>query len=506
MSLNYSYPIYKVDLTTKMLDQCCQLGVRLLKEVGLAVRHKKFLDALRKKEGVRIEGERVYFEEALVRRNIERFVAEQRRRLKEKEEISSAPRSVDVWEAGLSPQEKEETLAEEWTIRGGGFSMAVIDVETDEVRPATCQDLRDLIRLVASYGIEGNYPVIPQDVPPIMQAIAVFKIAWETSDKIRCLDYMDKRQTRPIYEMHKVIEKPFTLFLTVESPMTLSENDLDIFLDFYPDWKRYRDIEFLILDYPMLGISKPITLTGSIAQYIAEEFGVYTLLNLFDPEIEVPVAIPGGRPTDLRNTCWAWGHPRQHLFAFLNARILPNLCEVEAARYRRDGTLLETSSCAVDEQAGLEKMATAMVAALQGARNFGGLGNLCVDDLFSGVQFVIDVEIVDYVREVVEAFNPHPDIVSMDGVFEMLRDVSLGREHFLAHRDTVAKFRNILPSSDLLRREKLRSWLGHKKLLKDRAREECLKRIGNQPPFSLPAEKQKALDEIYKKAEAELVE
>ena len=126
--------------------------------------------------------------------------------------------------------------------------MAVIDMATDAVRPATSQDLRDLIRLVASYGMEGNYSVIPQDVPPIMQAIAVFKIAWETSDKIRCLDYMDKRQTRPIYEMHQVMGKPFTLFLTVESPMTVSENDLDIFLDFYPDWKKHRDIEFAILD------------------------------------------------------------------------------------------------------------------------------------------------------------------------------------------------------------------------------------------------------------------
>jgi len=159
----------------------------------------------------------------------------------------------------------------------------------------------------------------------------------------------------------------------------------------------------------------------------------------------------------------------------------------------------------VDEQAALEKMGIAMVAALQGARNFGGLGNLCVDDLFSGVQFVIDVEIVDYVREAVQSFNPHPDIVSMDGIFELLRDVSLGEEFFLAHPDTAAKFRNISPSSDLLHREKLRSWLGHKKLLKDRAREECLKRIGNQPQFSLPSEKQKALDEIYRRAEEELV-
>ena len=129
-----------------------------------------------------------------------------------------------------------------------------------------------------------------------------------------------------------------------------------------------------------------------------------------------------------------------------------------------------------------------------------------MDDLFSGVQFVIDVEIVNYIREVIESFNPHPDIVSMDGIYEMLRDVSLGKEQFLSHPDTVRKFKNILPSSDLLRREKLRQWLSHKKILKDRAREECIKRIKSKDQqFCLPADIQKELDKIYKRAERNLV-
>ena len=234
-------------------------------------------------------------------------------------------------------------------------------------------------------------------------------------------------------------------------------------------------------------------------------FGGYTLINLFDPEIEFPFSISAGIPTDLKSVCWAFGSPRKHLFSFLNSRIIPNLCGKESNNYICNSALLESSSSAVDEQAALEKMGVAMVAALQGARNFSYLGNLCVDDLFSGVQFVIDVEIVNYIKEVIESFNPHPDVVSMDRIYEILRDVSLGKEQFLSHPDTVRKFRNILPSSDLLRREKLRQWLTHKKILKDRAREECINRIKNQPEFHLPADKEKALDKIYKRAEASLV-
>jgi trimethylamine:corrinoid methyltransferase-like protein len=499
--LRYGYPSYGIDLTSEMLQECCDVGVRLLNEIGMHVGNGRFLDAIRGKAGLRVQGERVHVEEDVTRRNIDRFVARQRDAWAAD---SSGP--MDVWEAGAGRKGDDRETDGNWTMRGGGFSMAVIDIETDEVRDATCRDLRDLIRLADSYGIDANYPVIPQDVPPLMQAIAVFKIAWETNPDIRCGDYMDRRQTRHIYEMHKVMGRPFALYLNVDRPMSLSGNDLDIFLDFYPDWKRNRDIDLTILDYPMLGISKPVTLTGSIAQYIAEEFGVYALMNAFDPEIEVPLGIPGGVPTDFRSVCWAWGHPRRHLFDFLNSRILPALCGIEAGTYVRDAVLLESSSSGVDEQAGLEKMGVAMAAAFQGVRAFGGLGSLCVDDLFSGVQFVIDVEIVNYVRETVEAFDPHPDIVSTEGMFEMLRDVNSGKDHFVSHPDTVSRFRNILPSSDLIHREKLRSWMGHRTLLKDRAREECLSRIEEHEPIGLPVDKQRALDAIYRKAEEELRE
>jgi hypothetical protein len=127
-----------------------------------------------------------------------------------------------------------------------------------------------------------------------------------------------------------------------------------------------------------------------------------------------------------------------------------------------------------------------------------------VDDLFSGVQFVIDLEIVRYVQETVESFHPPSDLVSTDGLYEMLRDVSLEKDEFLSHPDTVAKFRSLLPSSDRIRREKLRSWLTHRRLLQDRAREECIERIRNtEQKFHLPDEQQRELDRIYREAEAE---
>jgi len=78
----------------------------------------------------------------------------------------------------------------------------VIDHETDEIREATCRDLRNLIKLKDSYG-SGLLSRDAQDLPPLMRAVACFKICWESSDKTKPYDYLHERQTRYIYEMHK---------------------------------------------------------------------------------------------------------------------------------------------------------------------------------------------------------------------------------------------------------------------------------------------------------------
>ena len=190
---------------------------------------------------------------------------------------------------------------------------------------------------------------------------------------------------------------------------------------------------------------------------------------------------------------------------YLHSQLGPRLGGYDRDVYTRGAVLLETGSAAIDEQAAMEKMAQGLLGALQGARTFTYAGALCVDDLFSGVQLVIDMEMVSYIREVIEAFDPHPDIINMDGFYEECRDVSLGGDTFLSHENTARRFRNILSSSDRIMREKLQSWLSHRTTLKDRAREEALHRIRSFEPRCLPADKQQELDRIYARAEADLL-
>ena len=87
MELHYSYPTYRIDLTPQMLEQCADIAARLLKEVGMLVRHKEFLDKIRNKPGIRIAGERVYFDEDLTRKAIEKFIAREKKGLEQEKEM-----------------------------------------------------------------------------------------------------------------------------------------------------------------------------------------------------------------------------------------------------------------------------------------------------------------------------------------------------------------------------------------------------------------------------------
>ena len=483
--MDFWHPRYAVDWTPEIMQTCRDVGQRLLEDVGLLVRHEQFVNAIRGHRGVTVHGDRVHLSRALTDEHLDAFIARNR-------------------EALLQPHSAGE---DEWSISNDGYSIAVIDIETDEVRPATCEDLRQLIRLIHSLGVSGSYPCCPQDLHPMMRSLATFKICWEESEVIRPFDYLDVRQTPFLYEMHRVMEKPFIINVNIPHCMAVSEHDIEVFMRYYPIWKEHRDriSWYSICDYPMIGINRPISATGSVALYLAQSFGTHVLFQLFDPEIRMAPRLSAGMPVDLQSMAWAWGHPRMHLYQFLNDRVLPALCDLHPDEYRSSHGFMCSSSCAVDARAGMEKTATALVAAMQGARHFGGAGNLAVDDLFSGVQLVLDVEIFEYVKDLIGAFDPPPDLMTADGLYETIRDVAEGRAEFFSHIDTAMKVRNLLPVSKRRPHEKLRSWMMHEKNIKDRIREECLERIANQPPFELDPDNRSELQRIYDAAERELV-
>ena len=311
--MRYSYPTYGIDITPDLATQVCDGAVRLMHDVGFRVPHAKFLSRLEGRAGIRIEGEQVHMDSDLSRRYLKAF--------------------LDGTLPANSTRRQVTQKPPDWTVLTNGYSMMILDVATEQIRPATRQDLRDMIKLANSCAVGGDYPVMPQDVPPLLQTLACYKICWETSENIAPYDYQQPEQTHYLYEMYQVMGRNFEVRLTVPTAMTIDPKDVDIFLDFYPLWKRDRNIDFSCGDYPMIGLTKPITLPGCAMMMLAEKLSVHILFNLFDSEIHVPFWISGGHPVDLRHACWAFGSPRAHVFDFLNALLKRRMAGKELEQY-----------------------------------------------------------------------------------------------------------------------------------------------------------------------------
>lgn len=73
--------------------------------------------------------------------------------------------------------------------------------------------------------------------------------------------------------MCKVMEKPFPVVFNVSQVMTINEHDIEVFLNYYSDWKKDKKCFsfFGIADYPLLGVTKPITSTGCIAMTLTQK-------------------------------------------------------------------------------------------------------------------------------------------------------------------------------------------------------------------------------------------
>ena len=479
-----SYPQYEIDFDQRAMEMIVDMTERLLVETGMDVPCEKFLERIKGRKGYTLRGGRVFFDRDLVKTHIEEQILKQAER-----------RGKSATTAAPSPSE--------WHINSGGYSLDVIDLDTDEIRPATVKDLAELTRLADSYGMSGSNVVQPQDVRPMMRDIASCRGSFENGRNFITNCHSHPDQTPYLIDMFNVVDKPFPVLIITAPPLHMAPENLEEFLYVYDNHREDIERKRIIISqkiYNSPGIGGPITVAGNMALSFAESLGAHILFDLFDERIDLPVNAGNTGPTDMRYANYAFGSPRTHLFAYLGSRWMDCLAGVSGGSYQPGSAALWTSSSRMDEQAGLEKMACGLTAALQGARSFVGAGNLCVDDLIGGAQMVLDVEMMNYIRELVESFNPDKIIASMDGVHEAILDVVNGNDIFLSHETTAGAFRRITPSSDIFHREKLRSWLSHRTTARDRARAVAKERIAKHD-FRLTDGQLQELERIYTRAD-----
>ena len=239
-------------LSEEQLDEMHRKAIELVEHVGVSVPYEPIRKRLAAHEGVKIEGNVVRFEGALIERMLQKL-----------------PGSYD-WDEW-----------KDWRVIAGAYALHVYDAKRREFPTGTHEDMVRAIKLGASYGFEGSAPVKPMDVPGHLQELAMIRACYEHSPKFGGGDLDANPQSTPgvtdfAREMAAAAGRDYNFGLWVISPLKFGEGDLRT-LEHLCD----QEIPSMwIATMPIAGATAPIHLVNSYIQALAELFAGYTLLQL----------------------------------------------------------------------------------------------------------------------------------------------------------------------------------------------------------------------------------
>ena len=455
-------------LADAQLKRMHEEAIDLAERVGLKVEHVGVLGVLRQYSGVTVEKDRVKFRPDLVEKSIKTL---------------EYPDNVN-----LPP----------YAINCGAYALNILDSDSGEIRKPTMDDLVAMTKLADSMDMVGTTPVMPCDLgSDELSEIAVFKTAYEHSRFINTgISDQSPKSTRRVadyaLEMAQAAGKEASINLWITSPFRAPSDELEIIYHF-----RDKRVPMLVNTMPVMGTTAPIFLVSAYVQSMAELFAGITLLKLLNPGGKVYTGIFDSiraYPFDMKYATFVYGSPRD---------VLGTMLQIQLNHYYGLPTMaksLLTAATLPDQQAAAEKMGHTLMAALAGARSFCTGGLLCVDEVWSAEQAVIDYEIVNYVKHVVQGFSFDESTIALDAIMDGIREGNL-----LAHESTVANFRKLIWDPALFEHRMLNAWrLAGQRTITERAREIARKRIAEHD-YQAPPEVRKELDRIYQRAEKELL-
>ena len=453
-------------LSSGALDRIHSAAIQLAENVGLVVDHSGLLDRLAGQEGVSIAAKRVHFRG---------------------DRIETA---LDAMRFPPTPPPGELAII------SGAYILAVQDINTGQVRDATHKDLIDLLRLGQQLRLYGSPPVRPLDLPETLQEVAMYKAAWEYSDRRPELFFdttpmSTVRTAEIIYEMAQAIDKPFAVGMYLISPFTCPREGLEVIAAFLD-----RQVPMWVGTMPIAGLSAPIFMLGAHVQALAELMAGITLLHsLAGDQVDIywpPIDSVRAHPFDMRYASFVYGSPEDLLGTLLQAQINQRYGVPLVAKS------LLTTAREPDQQAAAEKCAHTLAAALAGARIFINAGFLAVDEYISPAQVVVDNEIVEYVRHVIAGLSVDDEAMGI----QTIRDVASGNGDFLGHETTLRCFREANWDPSLFTHIGLNSTHGMRTpALWERARSIAQQHI-KAADYVLPEADRVILDQIFRREEA----
>jgi len=459
-------------LAQEQIERIHQASLAVLKNTGIQAENEEALRYYRQ-GGARIKGDRVYISAEMVSQALQSTTAR-------------------VLLAGRD-SEQDVLLEGKRVYAGtGGSPTSVLDPGADRVRRATLQDVVDLARLADALQ-HCDFIVIPlhpTDIPekdvPVNRTYACL-----TSSSKHVMGGVGSVEgARAVIEMGSLIaggltrlqERPFISAITswMVSPLHVDTGVTGTLIE----WCRHG-LPVALSSAPMAGSTSPVTLAGTLIQLNAEQLSGIVLTQLVRPGTPVLAGyIPG--VADMRTGSYLGGAVE---FGLMQAAAAQLAHFYHVPIYCSGGM---TDSKLPDAQAGYEKMATFLLAAMGGA-NFihHAIGMLADMSATALEQAVIDDEIVGMAMRTLRGVEVSADI-ALEAT-EAIDRVGPGG-HFLMDPHTLEFMRSELFYPTIADRANRATWEAKgKPAMRARAMDQVAKLLAEQEPPGLPADVDRAI-------------
>jgi trimethylamine--corrinoid protein Co-methyltransferase len=461
-------------LTEDQIQRIHDASLSILAHTGIQVENEAAL-AYYRAGGARIDGHRVCITSRMV-----------------DEALEKAPASVLL--AGRDPAQDVVLEGRRVYAGTGGSPTMVLDPGADAVRPGTLADLADLARLVDA--LEHcdfiTIPLYPPDLPAEDAPANRFYTCLANSTKHIMSNVQGSAGSlvgaREVIEMGTLIaggleelrQRPCLSAVTswMVSPLHLDTNVTDILIE----WCKHR-LPVVLSSAPMAGSTAPVTLVGTLAQLNAEQLSGIVLTQLVQPGTPVLAGyIPG--VADMRTGGYLGGAVE---FGMMQAAAAQLAHFYGVPIYGSGGM---SDSKLPDAQAGYEKMATLLLAAMGGCNYIHHAVSMVTNMSAASLeQAVIDDEIVGMVMRVLRGIDINDDRLALKAV----QRVGPGG-HYLLDAHTVQFMRSELFFPSLADRQNRTVWeAAGKEDTRDRAVARVHRLLREHEPQGLPPEVDRAI-------------
>ncbi len=449
-------------LDKKDVQQIYHSALKVLSEVGIQCGHKKMVDILSQKGRIRYDNGRIYLYTDVIDDYFN------------KRKLEIASRHCD----------------NEFKMGGQWHSWELCDPVFNRPRPATLEESVQMAKLAEMLGSVGDpIPVTPGGTDPGLHTLLSIKIGLlHTRTLGGKLTATDREEIRILSDMYKAAGRKYTIGVEwLISPLKLNSE----LINTYFEWCDDPDVDISIMsNIPMAGATAPLVFPANLVLSLAETLALdYISQTVSDGRLEdFSIRL---EPFDLKDSNIVFGSPEWCLFKQAVVELYEGIIG------KKPGGIFRTNGKVVDGQTLMERTASFLWQAMIGLRTFSAVGQLCVDEVYSPVQAILDREILKYGQRLCKGINGG----CWDDSLDALRIIKEGidEDTFISHETTFNVFREMYDFSRLTSACNLSAWKsGGSTTLEAKAWEEAQNLISKHD-FSLDEASTNEIEKIYQK-------